>query len=58
MVNSPVMMSLSVPDVDKFFRTMRLALGAKTAIPIADQFYGRREGTLQDPFGYLWSVSP
>ena len=25
--------------------------------PIADQFYGRREGTLQDPFGYPWSVS-
>ena len=25
--------------------------------PIADQFYGHREGTLQDPFGYTWSVS-
>jgi PhnB protein len=54
--NSPVMMSLSVPDVDKFF-ARAIAAGAKTVIPIADQFYGRREGTLQDPFGYLWSVS-
>jgi len=54
--NSPVMMSLSVPDVDKFF-AHAIGAGAKTAIPIADQFYGRREGTLQDPFGYLWSVS-
>jgi PhnB protein len=54
--NSPVMMSLSVPDVDKFF-AQAIGAGAKTAIPIADQFYGRREGTLQDPFGYLWSVS-
>jgi uncharacterized glyoxalase superfamily protein PhnB len=50
------MMSLSVPDVDKFF-ARAIGAGAKTVIPIADQFYGRREGTLQDPFGYLWSVS-
>ncbi len=54
--NSPVMMLLSVPDVDKFF-AHAIGAGAKTVIPIADQFYGRREGTLQDPFGYLWSVS-
>jgi PhnB protein len=54
--NSPVMMSLSVPDVDKFF-ARAIDAGAKIVIPIADQFYGRREGTLQDPFGYLWSVS-
>jgi uncharacterized glyoxalase superfamily protein PhnB len=31
--------------------------GAKIVIPIKDQFYGRREGTIQDPFGYSWSVS-
>jgi PhnB protein len=54
--NSPVMMSLTVPDVDKFF-AHAIGAGAKAAIPIANQFYGRREGTLQDPFGYLWSVS-
>jgi PhnB protein len=54
--NSPVMMALSVPDVDRFF-AHAIGTGAKTVIPIADQFYGRREGTLQDPFGYLWSVS-
>ncbi len=54
--NSPVMMSLSVPDVDKFF-AHAIASGAKTVRPMADQFYGHREGTLQDPFGYLWSVS-
>jgi len=54
--NSPVMMSLTVPDVDKFF-THAIDAGAKAVIPITDQFYGRREGTLRDPFGYLWSVS-
>ncbi|HWY02484.1 MAG TPA: VOC family protein [Candidatus Acidoferrum sp.] len=54
--NSPVMMSLSVPDVDQFF-AHAIEAGAKTVIPIANQFYGRREGTLRDPFGYVWSVS-
>jgi PhnB protein len=54
--NSPVMMSLSVPDVDKFF-AHAIGAGAKTVLPVADQFYGHREGTLQDPFGYLWGVS-
>ncbi len=49
-------MSLSVPDVDKFF-AHAIEAGAKTVRPIADQFYGRREGMLQDPFGYTWSVS-
>ncbi|MGB0012700.1 MAG: VOC family protein [Candidatus Sulfotelmatobacter sp.] len=54
--NSPLIMSLSVPDVDKFF-AHAIEAGAKTVRPIADQFYGRREGMLQDPFGYTWSVS-
>jgi PhnB protein len=54
--NSPVMMSLDVPDVDKFF-AHAVSAGAQVAIPVANQFYGRREGTLRDPFGYLWSVS-
>jgi PhnB protein len=54
--SSPVMMSLSVSDVDEFF-AHAIGAGAKTVRPIADQFYGRREGILQDPFGYLWSVS-
>ncbi len=54
--NSPVLMSLSVPDVDKFV-ARAIEAGAKTVTPIADQFYGRREGTVRDPFGYSWSVS-
>src|SRR5208337_4586927 len=47
--NSPVLMSLSVPDVDKFV-ARAIEAGAKTVTPIADQFYGRREGTVRDPF--------
>ena len=54
--NSPVIMSLSVPDVDEFF-AHAVGAGAKTVRPIVDQFYGRREGMLQDPFGYTWSIS-
>jgi PhnB protein len=54
--NSPVMMALSVPDVDDFV-SHAVGAGAKIVIPIADQFYGRREGTIRDPFGYSWSVS-
>jgi PhnB protein len=54
--NSPVAMALSVPDVDAFFQHA-VDAGATVVLPVRDQFYGRREGTLRDPFGYLWSVS-
>jgi PhnB protein len=54
--SSPILMSLHVPDVDAFAKRA-LSAGAKLLFPIKDQFYGRREGTLADPFGYTWSVS-
>ena len=54
--NSPVAMALSVPNVDAFIQHA-LDAGAKIVFPVKDEFYGRREGTLRDPFGYLWSVS-
>ena len=54
--NSPVAMTLSVPNVDAFVGHA-VAAGATIVRPISDQFYGRREGTLQDSFGYLWTVS-
>jgi PhnB protein len=25
--------------------------------PVKDQFYGDRSGTLQDPFGHVWTVA-
>jgi PhnB protein len=31
--------------------------GAKVVRPVTDQFYGDRSGTVQDPFGHLWTVS-
>jgi PhnB protein len=44
-----------VPDVDAFAERA-IAAGAKLQRPIADQFYGRRDANLVDPFGYPWRV--
>src|SRR5580692_1235630 len=54
--SSPVSMSIQVPNVDAFVERA-VAAGAKLAGPITDQFYGYREGTLLDLFGYTWAVS-
>jgi PhnB protein len=53
---SPVQLSLAVADVDSFAERA-VAAGLKTAAPIRDQFYGRREGSFVDPFGYTWNIS-
>jgi len=55
MGKSPVSMTIQVPDVDAFV-PRAVAAGAKLAAPIADQFYGHRDATLLDPFGYSWSI--
>jgi PhnB protein len=55
MGSSPVSMSIQVPDADAFAERA-VAAGAKLQGRIADQFYGYREGTLLDPFGYAWRV--
>jgi len=53
--HSPVSMEINVPDVDSFVERA-VAAGAKVLRPLADQFYGYREATLLDPFGYTWSI--
>ena len=53
--NSPVQVTLRVENVDTF-AARAVAAGLKVAIPIRDQFYGRREGTFVDPFGYTWNI--
>ena len=45
-----------VADVDAVFKTAAAA-GAKIVKPVADQFWGDRQGTLQDPFGHQWSLA-
>ncbi len=54
--NSPIVMHLYVPDVDAFAERA-VSAGAKLRGAIADQFYGSRDGTLVDPFEYVWGIS-
>jgi PhnB protein len=53
---SPVSLHVYVEDVDKV-AGRAIAAGAKVKRPVADQFYGDRLGTLEDPFGHTWHVS-
>jgi PhnB protein len=54
--SSPVQLSLGVEDVDSFAKRA-VDAGLKVILPIKDQFYGRREGSFVDPFGYTWNIS-
>lgn len=53
---SPVTIHLYVEDVDAFV-DRAVDAGAKITMPVADMFWGDRYGTIQDPFGHLWSVA-
>jgi PhnB protein len=53
---SPVCFLIYVPDVDARFQ-QAIAAGAKELRPVKDQFYGDRTGTLEDPFGHLWTIA-
>lgn len=45
-----------VEDVDGLF-ARAVGAGAKVVRPLQDQFYGDRNGTLEDPFGHLWFLA-
>ncbi len=45
-----------VDDVDAVFNRA-IAAGAKEFLPVKDQFYGDRNGTLKDPFGHQWTIA-
>ena len=45
-----------VEDVDAVFR-QAISAGAKEVMPVKDEFYGDRTGTLRDPFGHVWTIS-
>jgi PhnB protein len=53
---SPISLHLYVEDVDAVAR-QAIALGARIKRPVADQFYGERLGTLEDPFGHTWHIA-
>ena len=45
-----------VEDADAMFN-QAVSLGAKVTKPMADQFYGDRNGTLQDAWGHKWTIA-
>jgi PhnB protein len=53
---SSVSILLYLPEVDRVFERA-VAAGARAQRPVADQFYGDRAGTLEDPFGHVWTVA-
>jgi PhnB protein len=53
---SCVSILLYLEDVDAVFERAVKA-GAKALRPVTNQFYGDRSGTLEDPFGHVWTVA-
>ncbi len=52
--NSPISITVNVPNVDAFAERA-VEAGMTVILPPKDQFYGRRDVTLADPFGYSWT---
>ena len=53
---SPVNIYLYAEDADVVFAKATEA-GASVLMPLGDQFWGDRTGTVEDPFGHIWYVS-
>ncbi len=51
-----VSLMVYVEQVDAVFQRA-IAAGGKELRPVQNQFYGDRSGTLQDPFGHVWTIS-
>jgi PhnB protein len=51
-----MIITLNVEDADLVWN-QAVSAGAKIIFPIDDQFYGYRQGRLEDPFGHLWIIS-
>jgi len=47
---------LYVEDADQVFQRA-LEAGAEQVMPMSDQFYGDRSGTLRDPYGHVWFIA-
>jgi len=53
---SPVSFYIYLENVDEAFR-IALEAGAEARMPVEDMFWGDRVGTVQDPFGYNWTLA-
>jgi len=52
---STAVLNLYVEDVDSAFKRA-VDAGGKVTMPLADQFWGDRYGSLVDPFGHAWGI--
>ena len=48
-------LNIYVEDVDKTFK-QAVDAGGKITMPVADQFWGDRYGSVVDPFGHAWGI--
>ncbi len=53
---SPASIMLYVEDADIAFKRA-IDAGATENMPVEDQFWGDRMGSVMDPFGYKWSLT-
>ncbi len=53
---SPVSLFTYVKDADSTVK-QAVAAGAKLTREVADQFYGDRMGSIEDPFGHTWYIA-
>jgi len=53
---SPCSLMVYVDDVDAVF-ARAIDEGATEEMPVQDQFYGDRSGSLVDPFGHKWMIA-
>jgi len=51
---SPIGFALYVKNADESFHRAVKA-GATVKLPLENKFYGDRSGTVEDPFGYIWT---
>lgn len=54
--SSSVTIHIYTDNVDAAFERATSA-GAKVGMPLADQFWGDRYGTVTDPYGHKWSLA-
>jgi PhnB protein len=53
---SAVSLMVYVDDADSQFKRA-VEAGAKVRQELKDQFYGDRSGTIEDPFGHVWTIA-
>jgi len=53
---SPVSFYIYLENVDEAFGRA-VAAGATVRMPLEEMFWGDRAGTVQDPFGYSWTLA-